>query len=613
LNGQTVGAAMYDPRLGLARSPFDDVADPDMLYPGVFHQSAHSELVSAVKTREGLVVLVGEPGTGKTTLLRRVVRDLELAGVPVLSCAASDTFDEMVTSLSRRLNVPNPGTAPDRLTALIAHVTRRAQMGNWVVVAVDDAHRLTEDDLGSLRTLTETASSRGAPLPILLVGRPVLDLTLARLCAGPLEPALAARVTLPRLPHSELEDYVGHRLHRAGCRRAEVFRPEAINRLAFYTDGTPRLVNRVCDQALRLAHETGELTVSVGALIEAARSLGLERLPSGSPRAPEGALEPPEPPPTRWSELGRSIRDSVRPRLAWAMLLLTSVLLLVALRMLQTAAPPAPSPGVERAGAGTTAPGRQEAWSEASGRPAAGNRGRAADVLRLEGIRGAPESVESPAPIMPPIPSSPLSAASALAVRTTPVLPPPPSVLGPPPRERALLSAAEAGDLGEVRRLFAAGVSPHARGDHGLTALMAAVANNHVETALALIDRGADVNARDSRGLTPLMIAASTNRPTLLRVLLARGADVNANTEEGWTPLIYAAWQGHAYLALQLLEAGADPAAVDKTGWTALEYAKWRAAHRDEPRVGEGSSPDPAAEAHFRELVVRLGEMERRR
>jgi Ankyrin repeats (many copies) len=169
--------------------------------------------------------------------------------------------------------------------------------------------------------------------------------------------------------------------------------------------------------------------------------------------------------------------------------------------------------------------------------------------LRPEGARAAPESIESPAPVTPPIPSSPLSAASALAVRT-PVLPPPPSFLRSSPRERALVSAAEAGDLREVRRLFAAGVSPHARGANGMTPLMAAVANNHAKTALALLDRGADVNARDSGGLTPLMIAASSNHPTLLRVLLARGAHVNARSEEGWTPLIYAAWQGHAYLAL---------------------------------------------------------------
>jgi type II secretory pathway predicted ATPase ExeA len=604
---------MYDPRLDLARSPFDDVADSDMLYPGVFHQSAHSELVSAVKTREGVMVLVGEPGTGKTTLLRRVVRDLELAGVPVLSCAASDTFDEMVISLGRRLNVPDPGTAPGRLTALMAHVTRRAQMGNWVVVAVDDAHRLTEDDLRRLCTLTETASSRGAPLPILLVGRPVLDLTLARLCAGPLESALAARVILPRLPHSELEDYVGHRLHRAGCRRVEVFRPEAIDRLAFYTDGTPRLVNRVCDQALRLAHETGELTVSAGTVTVAARSLGLEHLPrSGGPRGSEVPVEQPKPQPTWWSELGGGVREFVRPRFSWAMLLLVSVLLLLALRVSQTPAPPAPSLGMERAATGTTAPGRQEAWSGASGRPAAENRGTATDVVRPEGVRAAPERIESPAPVTPPIPSSPLSAASALGVRPPPLLPPPPSVLRSSPRERALVSAAESGDLREVRRLFAAGVSPHARGAHGMTPLMGAVANNHVETALALLDRGADVNAHDSGGLTPLMIAVSSNRPTLLRVLLARGAHVNARSEEGWTPLIYAAWQGHAYLALQLLEAGADPTAVDKTGWTALEYAKWRAAHRGLPRLGEGDPPDPAAEAHHRELVARLGGLEKR-
>jgi AAA domain len=109
------GAAIYDPRLGLARAPFDDVADPDMLYPVGSHQSAHSDLLSAVKTREGLMVLVGGPGTGKTTLLHRVIRDLELAGVPVLLCTVADTFDEMVTSLCRLLNVPDAGSLQGRV------------------------------------------------------------------------------------------------------------------------------------------------------------------------------------------------------------------------------------------------------------------------------------------------------------------------------------------------------------------------------------------------------------------------------------------------------------------------------------------------------------------
>jgi len=138
---------MDDSRLGRSR-PFGDTADPDTFYPSAAHASVCAELFAAVKTLPGLVVLIGEPGTGKTAILRRVTRDVQDAGGSVLWCSVAEDLDEMKASLVRQLGGADE-TAPASmreafLAALSAHVREHAA----TMVAIDEAQTLGSAEIG---------------------------------------------------------------------------------------------------------------------------------------------------------------------------------------------------------------------------------------------------------------------------------------------------------------------------------------------------------------------------------------------------------------------------------------------------------------------------------
>ena len=119
---------MDNPPLGRRRS-FGDTADPDTFYPSPVHESACAELFAAVKTLAGLVVLTGEPGTGKTTVLRRVARDVEGAGGRVLWCSVAEDIDAMVASLVRQLGAGPAPTPASVREAFLADLSSHAAQG----------------------------------------------------------------------------------------------------------------------------------------------------------------------------------------------------------------------------------------------------------------------------------------------------------------------------------------------------------------------------------------------------------------------------------------------------------------------------------------------------
>jgi general secretion pathway protein A len=681
---------MDGPPFGSRKRPFADTVDPDFFYRSPLHESACAELFAAAKTHAGLLVLSGEAGTGKTTVLRRVARDLERAGGRVLSYSPAGPLHEMVPPLGEEPGASDAATPTTGRKALLATLQACVRSEGATVVAVDEAQGLEPAELGALRDLAEAGGASGMPLAVLLVGQPGLDVKLARLAGDGAGGAFALRVLLSRLETSEVRAYVAYRLEKMGSRLDDVFQAEAVERVAAYAEGIPQVINHLCNAALRAANQAGLATVSASSVDTAARWLDLAP-PIRSAARGAGRLTHREVRPRDAGRAGRawdqlrawtaSVGARDRAGRAWD----------------QLRAWTASVGARDRAG---RAWDQLRAWTASVG--ARDRAGRAWDQLRawtasvgalvLVGglLYALQQESEPPLPRVPaptevkaaPRPRDPLESHAPQSAQ--PAQPPTPGAVERPPNvgrtpevaqlaqpatpgaverhpgmgrrparerlapagrgngtesgpvvktptpatpraisrtSRALLDAAEAGNLTEARALLAGGAPPEARDAAGMTPLMSAVIHGHGAVAGLLLERGADVNARDDSGVTALMLAANNNRTALLQTLLGRGANVNARTRTGWTALTYAAWKGHVGVARRLLAAGADPSLTDRIGWTPLQYATWRAEAVTRAGLPDAANPsvvdDPelAAAAQFRyiEMVGLLGRVSPRR
>jgi type II secretory pathway predicted ATPase ExeA len=608
------------------KPPFTDIVDPDVFYRSPIHQTVCAELFAATRTHGGLLVLSGEPGTGKTTVLRRLARDLEEAGGRVLWC------DEILSlhAMFRPVN-GGPGGLVGATPAetLLAAVQARVHSDRATVVAVDEAQRLEPVELGILRDLAEAGRAAARPVTVLLVGLPGLDAKFTSLVGDGANGASEFCVRLSRLETPEVRAYMAYRLAHAGLRLDQVFQADAVERVAAYAEGIPRLINYLCSGALHCARLAGLTMVSASAVDAAARWLDLSQpvvapMARGWREASRGvwlwtgrrvaaghrmirawapgiaALGLAGVSASRgvWLWTGRQVAAGHRTIRAWApgiaALGLGAIAVFIAFR--PTSPPPSQPP--QPAPLGQNRPSQPPPPGSAAGAPMPPP--KTEPVIERPPPSSMPVRAERPSNTRP-VPQRSAPAGSGRTTMTARVIVEEPTT---PPAGRgpsaavALVQSAEAGNLIEVRDIIDAGVSPNARDTGGMTPLMMAVIHNHDAIVELLLRKGADVNARDASGVTPLMLAASKGRAVSLSRLLARGAHINAQSQRGWTALTYAAWEGHPSLVRRLLESGADPAHVDRTGSTALQHATRRLA---DPAVrSAGNDPALARLAHLR-------------
>lgn len=269
---------MYESHFGLRQRPFPATPDHACYYPATSHERALARLAQGLADGEGLLMLSGGPGTGKT-LLCHCLLDRLGPGASTAFLTNSHLGDRggLLQAVLFDLALPYQGRGEqDMRLALTDHLLRTYAAGQRTILLVDEGHHLSADLLEELRLLGNVEARAGKALQVVLLGQPGLHETLRLPELASLRQRLAVRVALEPLGLQEAADYLLHHLRVAGGRPERIVADDALELLARGTGGVPRLLNQAAHQALILAAEAGAAQVDVEAVLEAFNLLELE-------------------------------------------------------------------------------------------------------------------------------------------------------------------------------------------------------------------------------------------------------------------------------------------------------------------------------------------------
>jgi len=260
----TSGTLTYEPHYGLKAKPFSLSTDPRALYKSPAHGAVLDDLLSGIRRREGIVVLTGEMGTGKTTLCRAALYQLDrktfttfvpdplLSREDLLRMLLVDFGEVSVDDLRRgRLT---GASRPDLSYQLYEFLTSLESVDAFAVLVIDEAQHLSQPLLEEIRALSELEAGRRL-LQIVLVGQPELQTRLKQFQMRQIDQRVTMRCELRPLSKGDVAGYVAHRLAAVGGRNERIaFASAAIDLIHAASNGVPRLVNIICDRAISIAH-----------------------------------------------------------------------------------------------------------------------------------------------------------------------------------------------------------------------------------------------------------------------------------------------------------------------------------------------------------------------
>src|SRR3954451_18604199 len=268
---------MYETRFGFRQRPFPATPDSVCFYPATSHERALARLQEALDTQQGLALLTGEPGTGKTLLAQCL---LERLGPETVSAFLTNSHFRDRSALFQAvlydLGLPYDGASEQELRLRMTDlILKNHQAGKRFVVLIDEAQHLSCDLLEELRLLGNLEAGDGKALQVILLSQPRLLDVLKRPELAALNQRLSMRLKLEGLGVEEAADYLLHHLRRAGGRPERILTEDALALLAKHTRGIPRLLNQAAQQALVLADLGDCSAVDVEAALESLASLGI--------------------------------------------------------------------------------------------------------------------------------------------------------------------------------------------------------------------------------------------------------------------------------------------------------------------------------------------------
>ena len=254
---------MYLEYFGLDKLPFTISPDPDFLYPSPGHQEALAHLSYALTDQGGLICLTGEVGTGKTTLCRALMASIPEGDHVAYIFNPQLSPVELMQSICDDLGIAyeKSATLKDVYASINAALVSFYGKHQRVICVIDEAQSMPVALLEQVRLLTNLETDREKLLTLVLVGQPELRDMLKRHDLRQLNQRITARYHLELLSLTETSEYVEHRLVCAGGDKM-LFDPAAIEAIWHASEGTPRLINSICDRALLGAYATGSHLVS---------------------------------------------------------------------------------------------------------------------------------------------------------------------------------------------------------------------------------------------------------------------------------------------------------------------------------------------------------------
>jgi len=279
---------MYLPHYHLEKEPFKNSPDPSFFWRGGKHGEAIATLREGILERDGCVLLTGDIGTGKTTLIRHFVAQENVAAILLSLPDADMNVREFYSRLADEFEM---GRGADSRAGFIARLQGLLQdsfaIDRKVLIVIEDAHQLNPAVLAEAAALCDLESAGRKRLKTIFVAPLEFDEMLRRKENRGLLAAITTRCRLEPLAEEETVHYIAHRLEKAGA-RAQIFGADAVYEVFVLSKGFPRLINLLCDHALLYGYGSDLKVVDAGLVRDCSRdltmALGLEEDPSAEMR-----------------------------------------------------------------------------------------------------------------------------------------------------------------------------------------------------------------------------------------------------------------------------------------------------------------------------------------
>lgn len=254
---------MYQKYFGLKETPFSLSPDTSYFFAYGHYANALNTLLVAIRSGEGFIKVVGEVGTGKTLLCRKLMNTLndkvKILYIPNpqlsafgLQVAVAEELGLKITRYSHRMNK----MISDKLMEIAAQ-------GKRVVLCIDEAQAMPEETMESLRLLTNLETEKFKLIQVVMFGQPELETLLNRNSVRQLKQRITFSYRLLPLDKTGMDAYILHRMVVAGFQGGMIFEPKALEKIYQSSHGIPRLINILCNKSLMVSYGQGARSVSV--------------------------------------------------------------------------------------------------------------------------------------------------------------------------------------------------------------------------------------------------------------------------------------------------------------------------------------------------------------